>query len=154
MMGQMLPSPFVPIDKSIGGLLALSSQEVSERAVHDCVRCGRCVNACPMGLMPFQMASHSNSSDLEGAQRFGLDHCLLCGACAYVCPSHIPLVQFFQRARGEVNAQRSMARKSSLARQLTEARSLRLAKEAEAKKVAKAAKRKRSPRRKRSEGES
>ena len=155
MMGQVLPSPHVPVDKSVGGILALSSDEIREEQSHDCIRCGRCVNACPMGLMPFQMAAHSKISDLDGAQHFGLDHCLLCGACSYVCPSRIPLVQYFQHARGAVNARRTMARKSTEARQLTEARSLRLAKEAEAKKAAaeekkaaKAAKRKRPARRK------
>ena len=140
MMGQVLPSPFVPIDKSIGGLLALSESEVRQPQSHNCVKCGRCVSACPMGLMPFQMAAHSKLSDFAGAQRFGLDHCLLCGACSYVCPSNIPLVQYFQHARGSINAERSMVRKSGQARARTEARQLRLAKEAELKRAAKAAK--------------
>ncbi|GAA5214874.1 electron transport complex subunit RsxC [Corallincola platygyrae] len=139
MMGQTIPSPFVSVDKSMGGILALSQDEVRTEQTHDCVRCGRCVNACPMGLMPFQMASHSKASDFDGAKSFGLEHCLLCGACSYVCPSSIPLVQYFQHARGALNAQRAMTRKSGQARQLTEARQLRLAKEAEAKKAAKAA---------------
>ena len=140
MMAQVLPSPHVPIDKSVGGILALSEAEIRAEQSHDCIRCGRCVTACPMGLMPFQMAAHSPISDLDGAQHFGLDHCLLCGACSYVCPSRIPLVQFFQHARGAVNARRTMTRKSNEARQLTQARQLRLAREAEAKKAEKAAK--------------
>ncbi len=139
MMGQVLPSPFVPVDKSVGGLLALTEAETRPQQSNDCVRCGRCVNACPMGLMPFQMAAHSRVSDYAGAQTFGLDHCLLCGACSYVCPSKIPLVQYFQHARGAINAERAMTRKSAQARQLTEARQQRLAKEAEEKKAAKAA---------------
>ncbi|MBW8191967.1 electron transport complex subunit RsxC [Neiella marina] len=139
MMGQVLPSPFVPIDKSIGGILALSADEIRAEQSHDCVRCGRCVNACPMGLMPFQMAAHSRVSDLDGARHFGLDNCLLCGACSYVCPSRIPLVQYFQHARSSLNASRTMERKSAHARQLTEARQARLMREAEAKKAAKAA---------------
>ncbi|MBD1388209.1 electron transport complex subunit RsxC [Neiella sp. HB171785] len=146
MMGQVLPSPFVPIDKSIGGILALSKDEIRAEQSHDCVRCGRCVNACPMSLMPFQMAAHSRISDLDGARHFGLDHCLLCGACSYVCPSRIPLVQYFQHARSSLNAARTMERKSAQARQLTEARQARLHREAEAKKAAKAAKAARKPR--------
>ncbi|TXR53024.1 electron transport complex subunit RsxC [Reinekea thalattae] len=140
MMGQVIPSPYTPIDKSIGGLLALTDQEVRDEQSHDCVRCGRCVAACPMGLMPFQMAAHSRVSDYDGAQDYGLNHCLLCGACSYVCPSRIPLVQHFSHARGEINAQRSMAQKSALARLLTNARAERLAKEAAQRKAEKAAK--------------
>ncbi|MDO6762252.1 electron transport complex subunit RsxC [Agarivorans sp. 1_MG-2023] len=153
MMGQVLPSPFVPIDKSIGGLLALSEDKINQRNSQDCVRCGNCVKVCPMGLMPFQMAAHSNHDDWQGAQQFGLDSCLLCGACSYICPSSIPLVQYFQHAKSNINAQRSMMQKSNLARQLTEARQQRLAKEAAAKKAAKASKRKRPARARVSQGE-
>ncbi len=140
MMGQVIPSPYTPIDKSIGGLIALTEEEVRDKQSHDCIRCGTCVSACPMGLMPFQMSALSNKSDYEGARDFGLDNCLLCGACAYVCPSRIPLVQSFQHAKGQINAQRSMAQKSAHARQLGEARRLRLEKEAEAARLEKEAK--------------
>jgi electron transport complex protein RnfC len=147
MMGQVIPSPYSPVDKSVGGLLVLVHEEVRTEQSHDCVRCGRCVQACPMGLMPFQMAAHSKVSDYEGARDYGLDHCLLCGACSYVCPSKLPLVQHFQHARGQVNAQRSMLKKSTLARQLTEAKQKRLEREAQAKRQAKANRKKRTPRR-------
>ncbi|MCM2680452.1 electron transport complex subunit RsxC [Echinimonas agarilytica] len=140
MMGQIIRSTFAPVDKSIGAVLALSDTEVKPQQSHECVRCGRCVTACPMGLMPFQMASHTRISDFEGAQDYGIDHCLLCGACAYVCPSRIPLTQYFHHAKGAINAIRQMANKSTVTRKLAVARSDRLEKEAEAKKAAKAAK--------------
>lgn len=160
MMGQLIPSPMSPVDKSIGGLLALCKTEVREEQSHDCVRCGRCVKACPMGLMPFQMGALSRVSDYESLKEYGIENCLLCGACSFVCPSRIPLVQHFMHSRGQINAQRSMSKKMTVAKQLSESRKERLSKELEAKKAAKAAKAakpKRRPRRKVSpveEGES
>ena len=92
-----------------------------------------------MGLMPFQMGALSRVSDYESLQDYGIDNCLFCGACSFVCPSHIPLVQQFMHSRGQINAQRSMAKKMALAKELSAARNDRLAKEVAAKKVAKAA---------------
>ena len=147
MMGQIVTSPFIPIDKSVGGILALTDEEVRERAQQDCIRCGQCVRACPMGLMPFKMAAYSRVSDFKTAEEFGVSYCLSCGACNYICPSNIPLVQYFQHAKGALSAMKAKEQKSSTARTLTEARKARLAKEAEMKKAAKANRRKRPTRR-------
>ncbi|MEI6894512.1 MAG: electron transport complex subunit RsxC [Colwellia sp.] len=147
MMGQVISSPSAPVDKSIGGILALSSDEVRAEQTNDCVRCGRCVRSCPMGLMPFQMGALSRVSDYEALQDYGIDNCLFCGACSFVCPSRIPLVQQFMHSRGQINAQRSMTKKMALAKQLAKGRTARIAKELAAKKAAKAAKSKRRPRR-------
>ncbi|WED24105.1 electron transport complex subunit RsxC [Vibrio sp. JC009] len=150
MMGQVIPSPQVPVDKCVGGILALTVDEVKERPHQECIRCGQCVRACPMGLMPFQMAAYSRLSDFKMTETMGVNHCLSCGACSYVCPSNIPLVQYFQHAKGAITANKMKEKKSAQAKALTEARKLRLQKEAEAKKAAKAAKaagrKKRAPR--------
>ena len=140
MMGQIIPAPAAPVDKSIGAILALSKEEVRDEQSHDCVRCGRCVSACPMGLMPFQMGALSRVSDYETLQDYGIDNCLFCGACSFVCPSRIPLVQHFMHSRGQINAQRSMNNKMALAKELSQSKTLRLVKEQEAKKAAKAEK--------------
>lgn len=150
MMGQVVTSPHVPIDKTVGGILALSEDEVQQRPQQECIRCGQCVRACPMGLMPFQMAGQTRISEFKKAQELGVVHCLSCGACSYVCPSSIPLVQYFQHAKGMIRATELKAKKSAQAKALTEARKERLAMELEAKKAAKAAKaatrKKRAPR--------
>ncbi|PWI33881.1 electron transport complex subunit RsxC [Vibrio albus] len=140
MMGQVITSPHVPIDKCVGGILALTESEVKERPHQECIRCGQCVRACPMGLMPFQMAAYSRISDFKAAEDLGVNHCLSCGACSYVCPSSLPLVQYFQHAKGSINANKMKEKRSSQAKILTEARKERLLKEAEAKRAAKAAK--------------
>ena len=140
MMGQVITSPHIPVDKCVGGILALTAEEVKERPHQECIRCGQCVRACPMGLMPFQMAAFSRVSDFKKTEELGVNSCLSCGACSYVCPSSIPLVQYFQHAKGAINATKMKEKKSAQAKVLTEARKQRLEKEAEAKRAAKAAK--------------
>ncbi|MDB1124136.1 electron transport complex subunit RsxC [Vibrio algarum] len=140
MMGQVITSPHIPVDKCVGGILALTGDEVKASSQQECIRCGQCVRACPMGLMPFQMAAYSRISDFTKTEQLGVNYCLACGACSYVCPSNIPLVQYFHHAKGAINANKLKEKKSAQAKALTEARKLRLVKEAEAKRAAKAAK--------------
>jgi Na+-translocating ferredoxin:NAD+ oxidoreductase subunit C len=138
MMGQVVSSPQVPIDKTVGGILALTADEMVAESKHqECIRCGQCVRACPMGLMPFQIAAQTRISEFKKADDLGVQSCLSCGACSYVCPSHIPLVQFFMHAKGVINANNLKEKKSAQAKTLTEARKLRLEQEAEAKRLAK-----------------
>ncbi len=143
MMGSVVTSPDVPLDKSAGGLLALTTEEMKERERQSCIRCGQCVRACPMGLMPFKIASFSRVSDFKGAESNGVNHCLSCGACSYICPSSIPLVQFFQHTKGVLRSRKMQEDKTERVRQLRDAKAIRMAKEAELKKAAKAAKPKR-----------
>jgi electron transport complex protein RnfC len=144
MMGHIVYSDQVPLIKGVGGVLALQKQEVSQRTPSPCIRCGRCVSACPMGLIPLEMANHAKQQDFEGANDYGLKDCILCGSCAYVCPSHIPLVHYFQYAKGQISAQRSKQKQTDLTRELSAARRLRIEKEAAKKAAAKAAKRRKS----------
>ncbi len=146
MMGQVMPSTEVPLIKGAAGVLALSAQELPNAAESPCIRCGRCVDACPMGLVPLEMANHSRRNDFEGAGKFGLSDCILCGSCAYVCPSHIPLVHYFQYAKGEVSAQKSLHDRTAYTRELSQARIQRQEKEAAEKAAAKAARAKRRKR--------
>jgi electron transport complex protein RnfC len=150
MMGTVITSPQVPVDKCVSGILALTAAELKTDTAQECIRCGQCVRACPMGLMPFQMAALTRISEFKKADDIGVNNCLSCGACDYVCPSNIPLVQYFQHAKGAINATRLKEKKSTQAKVLAEVRKARLVKEAEEKKAAKAAKaanrRKRPPR--------
>lgn len=140
MMGVALPSVQVPMIKGATGLLALARHELRNDQASPCIRCASCVDACPMGLLPLEMAARARVDDLDGASDYGLRDCILCGCCSYVCPSHIPLVQYFQHAMGQQDERRSAARKNDYIRQLTEARAERLAAEEAAKAAAKAAK--------------
>lgn len=134
MMGQPLPGIRVPIVKGTNGILALTAAEAGSRVEPSpCIRCGRCVDACPMGLMPLEMAKRARCDDLGGALDFGLIDCISCGSCAYVCPSRIPLVQYFDYARGALEARQRAEQKAKETRRLLERRQARLAREERAK---------------------
>ncbi len=148
MMGHVVQSLDVPLIKGVAGILALTDHEITNPQASPCIRCGRCVSACPMGLVPLEMANRSKHGDFDGANDYGLSDCILCGSCAYVCPSHIPLVHYFQYAKGHLNSQTAQSKRMQYTRQLAETRQERIDKATAAKAAAKAAKanrRKRSP---------
>lgn len=128
MMGLQLPSLDAPIIKGSSGILALGAHEIAQEQPSPCIRCGQCVSACPMNLMPFEMSAHIRIGELEAVQ--GIKDCISCGSCSYVCPAHIPLSHYFDYAKGELTArERGKMRQESI-RQLTSARKERLEREA------------------------
>ena len=141
MMGTLLPHANVPLVKGASGVLAFDAREAAKPAAGPCIRCGSCTVACPMGLLPLEMASRIRAGDLAGATGFGLSDCISCGCCAWVCPSHIPLVQYFSHARGELAAGERARLRNEATRRLVEQRGERLARDAR-EKAAAAAKRK------------
>jgi Na+-translocating ferredoxin:NAD+ oxidoreductase subunit C len=148
MMGMVMPHLDVPVIKGTSGILALTSKEVStlpEKA-GPCVRCGSCVKACPIGLLPFQMSAHIRAGDLKGSVALGLKDCIGCGTCAYVCPSSIPLTQYFNHAKGELLARDRGKLKQEATKQLAQARAARM--EREAREKAEAAARRKAEREK------
>ncbi len=126
MMGQPLPSTRVPIVKGSNGVLALTADEVNAREPTPCIRCASCVGACPCGLLPLEMAAHARAGDLDGTVRLGLMDCIGCGSCSYVCPAHIPLVQFFNYAKGEMAARGRAKQKQAETKRLIEQRTERI----------------------------
>ncbi|AYH44995.1 electron transport complex subunit RsxC [Azoarcus sp. DN11] len=136
MMGQPLPSLDVPVVKGTSGILALTAEEVAEQPASPCIRCGSCVSVCPCGLVPVELAAYIRKDRLEDAAKLGVQDCLSCGSCAWVCPSHIPLVQYFNYAKGRLNADAAVQRKNDRTRTLAEARTLRLEKAEAAKRAA------------------
>ncbi|MDR3214481.1 MAG: electron transport complex subunit RsxC [Azoarcus sp.] len=130
MMGLSLPHARVPVIKGTSGILAFSAAETNDRAQEACIRCASCVRACPIGLLPLEMARHVEAGDLKGAVRIGLKDCIACGCCAYVCPAHIPLVQYFSHAKGALAAEDRAKLRAEAVKKLAQARSTRLAQEA------------------------
>lgn len=141
MMGNILPHDQVPVVKGTAGILAFSPAEVAEVESRDCIRCGSCIRACPMGLMPLEMAAFIRADNPAGAADIGLTDCIACGCCAWVCPSRIPLVQYFYHAKGDLSAQERTKLRQEATKKMATARQDRLEREAREKAEA-AAKRK------------
>jgi electron transport complex protein RnfC len=154
MMGTSLPHLQVPIVKGSNGVLALGADEMRlQPSPQACIRCGRCVDACPLGLMPLEMAARARNGKVEDTLDFGLMDCIACGTCSYVCPSSIPLTQYFNFAKGELANQRIEKEKADLTRELAQARQVRLEREAKEKKEAAARRKAEREAKKRAEAE-
>ncbi len=139
MMGHMLPGIDTPIVKGSSGIIALTENQVESRQPGPCIRCSSCVDACPMGLLPLEMARSIRGDQLENAVQIGLRDCISCGSCSYVCPSNIPLVQYFNYAMGAMEMRQRSDHKAQQTRKLSEARTQRLEMAAKAKAEAAAA---------------
>ncbi len=109
MMGATMPSLDVPLTKGASGLLAMTKEEMRESntQVFPCIRCARCVDACPIFLNPSMLGLLARKGRYEDmANNYHLNDCFECGCCSYVCPSNIPLVHFFRVAKA-INRERS-----------------------------------------------
>ncbi len=109
MMGVAMPSLDVPITKTTSGLVFLGGGDAFEFSSSPCINCGRCVEACPMGLVPSEISQAVESGDIPLAGRLHVESCFECGCCAYVCPARRPLVQHNQRAKAILAARRAVA---------------------------------------------
>ena len=136
MMGQPLPNTDVPIVKGSGGILAFTQEETAEKQTMPCIRCGSCVTACPCGLLPLEMAARARNNQLDAVVDFGLMDCISCGSCSYVCPSHIPLVQYFNFAKGALTEKQRAKHKQEETKRLAEARTIRMEEQKKAKREA------------------
>ncbi|MGL6108024.1 electron transport complex subunit RsxC [Romboutsia sp.] len=94
MMGFAQYTLDIPIAKGTSGILALTEKEVNSGTVYPCIRCGRCLEACPMGLVPSMFANLADKDAfLEAKEDYNLLDCVECGSCSYVCPSKRKIVQ-------------------------------------------------------------
>jgi Na+-translocating ferredoxin:NAD+ oxidoreductase subunit C len=99
MMGFALAQLDTPVTKGTGGITVLTHDELRRSEETNCIRCGRCVDVCPMHLMPTRIALAARAGNLAMAQRFHMHACVECGCCAYTCPAGIPLVQLIRSGK-------------------------------------------------------
>ena len=103
MRGEALASLDRPITKGATGFVALGRHEVgTPEPTLPCIRCGACIDVCPVQLHPAQLGLLARKDELEIIhEKYHIEYCFECGCCAYVCPSHIPLVQHFRAAKAQ-----------------------------------------------------
>ncbi len=94
MMGKSLVSTDAPVTKGISGLLLLPEQASRRTPPQPCIRCGKCVEVCPMGLEPYLLERLSSKELLERAEQECIVDCIECGSCQYTCPAHRPLLDW------------------------------------------------------------
>ncbi len=96
MMGKALLSLDVPMTKGSSGLLIMNDKEARRAEPSPCIRCAKCVTACPMGLEPYLLSKMSAKADWEGAEKNDITSCIECGSCQFTCPSHRPLLDMIR----------------------------------------------------------
>lgn len=109
MMGFAVPSLDIPMTKTSSGLLLFGPDQIHPFSSNPCINCGRCVEACPLRLMPNEISMAVEADDIELAEKRNVMDCFECGACTYVCPAHRPLVQHHRRAKAIIIAKRRAA---------------------------------------------
>jgi len=102
MMGVAQYDFSAPIMKATSGILVLTKEEINDHAETPCLKCGKCVDACPLELMPTKLARYSQLEKLEEAEGLDITVCMECGTCAYTCPANIPLVQWIRLGKQRV----------------------------------------------------
>ena len=99
MMGFAIPNLDFPVTKTTSGVLFLTNDEIDTTPYSQCIRCGWCLEACPMGLSPNEVGIYVEAGRAEETGQFGIFECFECGSCAFVCPAKRPLVQFIRIAK-------------------------------------------------------
>lgn len=112
MMGIAITDFDVPIAKAQNALLCMTEDEVevAEGQMTACIRCGRCVRVCPVGLVPQMMMTAAQRGDYAHYEKIhGLD-CIACGSCTFICPAKRPLMQLFKQTKSAILARQAAAR--------------------------------------------
>lgn len=108
MTGTAVSSTEVPVVKATSSILVLAKKDVGEIAEGDCIRCGRCIKACPVGLMPNYLVNFAKRKEWERVEEYHVADCIECGCCAYICPARIFLVQHFKVAKRELQLRKAV----------------------------------------------
>lgn len=104
MMGKALVNTDIPITKGSSGVLLIREEESTRKPMQNCIRCGKCVNVCPMGLSPYLLMILGEKEIHERAEKEKIMDCIECGSCSYTCPSNRPLLDYIRLEKGRVGS--------------------------------------------------
>lgn len=102
MMGKAVNSVDVPVCKGTNSITVLSGDDALRKPVDPCIRCGKCVNVCPMGLEPYLLATLSAKKMWERVEAEDVTSCIECGSCQFTCPSHRPILDNIRNGKSTV----------------------------------------------------
>ena len=95
----------MPVNKGMSGIVALTEQKAFNYS--PCIRCSRCVDTCPMGLLPSEFSILGEKGMYLNTKEYNVADCIECGCCSYICPSRRPIVQWIKVAKGELAKERA-----------------------------------------------
>ncbi|MCK4244387.1 MAG: RnfABCDGE type electron transport complex subunit C, partial [Candidatus Omnitrophica bacterium] len=96
MMGIAQWTTEIPVTKGTTGILLLPRDKFLNKETEPCIRCGKCVEVCPMNLLVSEIGRYAENRDWASAERLNVSDCMECGICAYVCPAKRPIVQYIK----------------------------------------------------------
>lgn len=102
MMGRAMNNVDMPCNKRISGMLLLPQEESFRKEPQNCIRCGKCVQACPMGIEPYLLAKLTGLQRWDDLEQHHIMDCIECGCCLYTCPSYRPLLDYVRFGKAKV----------------------------------------------------
>ncbi|MDD4143352.1 MAG: electron transport complex subunit RsxC [Prolixibacteraceae bacterium] len=102
MMGRAITHPEMPVTKGTSGIILMKKTESRRQEVIECIRCSRCVRACPMGLEPYFLMTASEKNLFDIVEKERIMDCIECGSCSYICPSKRPLLDYIRYGKAKV----------------------------------------------------
>ncbi len=102
MMGRAVNNIDMPANKRVSGLLFLPENESHRAEPENCIRCAKCVSACPMGLEPYLLAKQAEKQMWDDMEKHSVMDCIECGCCMFTCPSHRPLLDYIRMGKATV----------------------------------------------------
>jgi electron transport complex protein RnfC len=103
MMGKAVSTTEVPVTKGTSGILFFDKSEARRKKISNCIKCGKCVSVCAMGLEPYLLEKLIEKNRWEDIEKLAATDCIECGSCSYTCPSSRPLLDLIRLGKANVN---------------------------------------------------
>jgi len=108
MMGKAIADLDVPVAKGTSGILLIPQDEAKRAEVYNCLHCGKCIEACPMGLEPYRLLLMSKKGNNQRAKEEHILDCIECGSCSFVCPSNRPILDYIRLGKTQIRKQKKV----------------------------------------------